>query len=33
MFDIARDYLAIVALEVDIERLFKDRRDILGVCR
>ena len=29
----ARDYLAIPASEVDIERLFSIRRDILGVRR
>ena len=29
----ARDYLAILALEVNIKRLFSLRRDILGIRR
>ena len=33
MFEVARDYLAIAASEVDIERLFSMGRDILGVRR
>ncbi len=28
-----RDYLAIPSLEVDIERLFSNRRDVLRICR
>jgi len=30
---VARDYLAILALEVNIKRLFSLRRDILGIRR
>jgi hypothetical protein len=33
MFEVARDYMAIVASEVDIERLFSIGRDMLGVRR
>jgi hypothetical protein len=33
MFEVARDYMAITALEVDIERLFSMGRDMLGVRR
>ena len=29
----ARDYLAVPGLEVDIERLFSDGRDVLGIRR
>jgi hypothetical protein len=31
MFEVARDYIAIAALEVDIERLFNIGRDMLRV--
>jgi hypothetical protein len=31
MFKVARDYIAIVALEVNIKRLFSIGRDMLGV--
>jgi len=30
---VGRDYLAILSSEVDIKRLFNDRRDILGIQR
>ena len=33
MAQVARDYLAIPALEVDIKRLFSLGRDILGIRR
>lgn len=33
MFDVARDYLGIPAAEADVERLFSEGRDILGVRR
>ena len=33
MAQVARDYLAILALKVNIKRLFSLRRDILGIRR
>jgi hAT family C-terminal dimerisation region len=33
MFEVARDYMAVAASEVDIERLFSGGRDMLGVRR
>jgi hypothetical protein len=33
MAQVAQDHLAIPAAEVDIERLFNNRRDVLGVRR
>jgi len=33
MFEVARDYIVVAALEVDIERLFSSSRDMLGVRR